>query len=85
MPLWLRSVCQGKHWGVSDQLNLLLLRDVGRLPLIIYLNLVGLFDQKQAATKNETITWVYADWGSPEGVQPMGALTAQHVRGREID
>jgi hypothetical protein len=78
-------VYQGKHWGVSDQLILRLLRSIGRLPLIFCLNPVGLCDQKQAVKKNETTTWVCAVWGSPEGVQPMGVLTAPHVRGREID
>ena len=34
--------------------------------------------------KNETKIWVYADWQSLGGVQHMGILTPQHVRGKEI-
>ena len=34
--------------------------------------------------KNETKIWVYADWQSLGGVQHMGILTPQRVRGKEI-
>ena len=34
--------------------------------------------------KNETKIWVYADWQSLGGVQHMGILTPQHIRGKEI-
>ena len=34
--------------------------------------------------KNELKIWVYADWQSLGGVQHMGILTPQHVRGKEI-
>ena len=34
--------------------------------------------------KNETKIWVYADWQSLGGIQHMGILTTQRVRGKEI-
>lgn len=33
---------------------------------------------------NDTKIWVYADWESLGGIQHMGMLTAQHIRGKEI-
>jgi hypothetical protein len=34
--------------------------------------------------KNETKIWVYADWQSLGGVQHMGILKSESVRGKEI-
>jgi serine/threonine-protein kinase HipA len=34
--------------------------------------------------KNEISIWVYADWASIDGVQFVGMLTVQRVRGKEI-
>ncbi|MDZ4787037.1 MAG: hypothetical protein SGJ02_13270 [bacterium] len=34
--------------------------------------------------KNVTTIWVYADWEPMQGVQLMGLLTAQLLRGKEI-
>jgi serine/threonine-protein kinase HipA len=35
-------------------------------------------------SKNETTIWVFADWESTNGPQPMGILKAQRIRGKEV-
>jgi serine/threonine-protein kinase HipA len=35
-------------------------------------------------SKNETTIWVFADWESTNGAQPMGILKAQRIRGKEV-
>ena len=35
-------------------------------------------------SKNETTIWVFADWESTDGPQPMGILKAQRIRGKEV-